>query len=101
MAFLGTRDSLNQYEAEYRSSKEIPVIRPIWLLPAIAVLACEREVPHVDDPHNIVVNGEEMSQAAFLNKYCTEKIEDPTCSKVLDAATRNMLDRARNPEERR
>jgi hypothetical protein len=77
------------------------MIRPIWLLPAMAVLACEREVPHVDDPHNIVVNGEKMSQAAFLEKYCIRKENDPTCSKVLNAATQNMIDRARNPEERR
>ena len=77
------------------------MIRPIWLLPAIAVLACEREVPHVDDPTNIVVNDERMSQDAFINKYCTEKIDDPTCSKVVDAATKNLIDRARGREEHR
>lgn len=74
------------------------MIRPIWLLPAIAVLACEREVPQVDDANNIVVNGEEMSQEAFINKYCIEKIDDPTCSKVVDAATKNIIDRARRRE---
>jgi hypothetical protein len=77
------------------------VIRASWLLPGIFVLACEREVPHVDDPHNIVVNGEEMSQADFLDKYCIGKENNPTCSKVLDAATQNMIDKARNPNERR
>jgi hypothetical protein len=78
------------------------VIRPIWLLPAIAVLACEREAPpRVDDPHNIVVNGEQMNQDNFLNKYCPEEIDDPTCSKVLDAATSNMIDKARDSSKRR
>ena len=62
----------------------------------IFVLACERDVPQVDDPNKIVVNGEEMSQTDFLNKYCIEKENDPTCSKVMDAAVLNMIDRARS-----
>ncbi|SEO49833.1 hypothetical protein SAMN05216404_12810 [Nitrosospira multiformis] len=73
------------------------MIRAMWLLPGIFVLACEREVPHVDDPNNIVVNGERMSQDAFLEKYCIGKEKNPTCSKVLDAATQNLIDRARAP----
>ena len=77
------------------------MIRAFWLLPMLAGAACGQEVPHVDDPHNIVVNGEEMSQADFLDKYCIGKENNPTCSKVLDAATRNMIDRAHNPDERR
>ena len=77
------------------------MIRALWLLPALVVAACGQEVPHVDDPHNIVVNGEEMSQADFLDKYCIGKENNPTCSKVLDAATRNMIDRTHNPDERR
>ncbi|SEO25943.1 hypothetical protein SAMN05216404_11566 [Nitrosospira multiformis] len=77
------------------------MIRAMWLFPAIAFLACEREVPYVDDPNNIIVSGEKMSQTDFLNKYCIGKEDNPTCSKVLDAATRNMLDRARDPNKRR
>ncbi|SFN74699.1 hypothetical protein SAMN05216386_1692 [Nitrosospira briensis] len=38
------------------------MIRAVWLLPVIFVLACERDVPQVDDPNKIVVKGEEMSQ---------------------------------------
>ena len=71
------------------------MIRAKWLLPGIFVLACEREVPHVEDPNNIVVNGEKMSQDAFIDKYCIGKEKDPTCSKVLDAATKSIIDRAR------
>jgi hypothetical protein len=70
------------------------MIKAMWLLPAIALLACEREVPHVDDPNNIVVSGKKMSQDAFINKYCIGKENEPTCSKVLDAATQNLIDRA-------
>jgi predicted XRE-type DNA-binding protein len=44
---------------------------------------------------------EEMSQADFLDKYCIGKESNPTCSKVLDAATRNLIDKARNSDERR
>jgi hypothetical protein len=55
-------------------------------------------VPHVDDPDNIVVNGEKMSQTDFINKYCTGKEKDPTCSKVLDATAKNLIDRARDPQ---
>ncbi|SEA60128.1 hypothetical protein SAMN05216403_1307 [Nitrosospira multiformis ATCC 25196] len=72
------------------------MIRPIWLLPGIFVLACEREVPYVDDPSNIVVDGEKMSQTDFINKYCIGKENGPTCSKVLDAAAKNLIDRARS-----
>ena len=77
------------------------MIRALLLLPALVVVACGPEVPHVDDPHNIVVNGEEMSQADFLDKYCVGKEKNPTCSKVLDAATKNFINRARDLEERR
>ena len=72
------------------------MIRAAWLLPGIFALACEREVPHVADPDNIVVNGEEMSQTDFINKYCIGKENDPTCSKVLDVAAKNLIDRARS-----
>jgi CheY-like chemotaxis protein len=72
--------------------KELPVIRAAWLLPGIFVLACEREVPHVDDPDNIVVNGKEMSKTDFINKYCIGKEKDPTCSKVSDAAGTRIKD---------
>ncbi len=72
------------------------MIRAVWLLPVIFVLACERDVPQVDDPNKIVVKGEEMSQTDFLNKYCMEKENHPTCSKVMDAAVLNMIDRARS-----
>jgi hypothetical protein len=70
------------------------VIRAAWLLP-VFVLACEREVPYVDDPNNIVVDGEEMSQTDFISKYCIGKENGLTCSKVLDAAAKNLIDRAR------
>lgn len=72
------------------------MIREVWLLPVIFVLACEQDVPQVDDPNKIVIKGEEMSQTDFLNKYCTEKENHSTCSKVMDAAVQNMIDKARS-----
>jgi hypothetical protein len=74
------------------------MIRSIWILPAIAALACEREVPIVEDPYNIMVNDEKMSPAAFLHEYCIDKENHPTCSKVMDAAIKNILDRTRGSQ---
>lgn len=71
------------------------MIRAAWLLSGIFVLACEREMPHVDDPDHIVVDGEEMSHTEFINKYCVGKEKGLTCSKVLDAAAKDFIDRAR------
>ncbi|ODT64557.1 MAG: hypothetical protein ABS69_20275 [Nitrosomonadales bacterium SCN 54-20] len=71
------------------------MIRAAWLLSGIFVLACEREMPSIDDADNIVVDGEEMSQTDFINKYCIGKEKSLTCSKVLDAAAKSLIDRAR------
>jgi hypothetical protein len=80
------------------ASRELTMIRALWLLPAVIACACDRAVPHVDDPSNIVINGEKMSATAFIEKYCIGKERDFTCSKVLEAATRNFLDKARVPD---
>jgi hypothetical protein len=71
------------------------MIRVFWLLPVAIACACDKGVPHVDDPNNIVINGEKMSGTAFMEKYCIGKEVDSTCSKVLEATARNFLDRAR------
>lgn len=47
--------------------------------------ACDQGVPKVNDPHNVTVNGEKMTQLAFLDRYCVEQVADPTCSKVRHA----------------
>ena len=43
----------------------------LFLLPLIIGLlsACSDDVPTVDDPHNIVINGEKMKQTDFIKKY--------------------------------
>ena len=75
------------------------MIRAFWLLPAVIACACDKGVPHVDDPNNIVINGEKMSATAFIEKYCVGKeVDSSSCSKVLEATTRNFLDRARVPD---
>ena len=74
------------------------MIRAFWLLPAVIACACDKGVPHVDDPSNIVINGKKMSATAFLEKYCIGKEGDSTCSQVVEATTRNFLDRARVPD---
>ncbi len=49
----------------------------------LAVLAgCSDPVPKVDDPRNIVVDGQAMTQMAFVQKYCADKADHETCLKV-------------------
>ena len=74
------------------------MIRAFWLLPTVVACACDTEVPYVANPNNIVINGEKMSAADFLKKYCIGKEEDSTCSKVVEAAAKNLIDRARVPQ---
>lgn len=49
------------------------------------LVGCGDSVPKVDDPHNIVINGEKMTQSDFLKKYCQVKRADETCIKVRQA----------------
>ncbi|MEY3201040.1 MAG: hypothetical protein RIR70_590 [Pseudomonadota bacterium] len=60
---------------------------------AIAILvsltACDDGVPEVEDPQNIVINGQKMSSVAFLEKYCIGKTNNETCAKVSYYARKN------------
>ncbi len=64
----------------------------LFLIPAIIVLlsACSGSdsdgVPAVDDPHNIIIKGEKIKQIDFVKKYCMDKPNNGTCSKVKIAA---------------
>ncbi|UVW30684.1 hypothetical protein [Massilia sp. H6] len=50
------------------------------------ISACEFDsVPHVADPKNVVVDGEPMTQRAFVEKYCIGKPLNETCIKVQSA----------------
>lgn len=55
------------------------------LLGALVLTACGDNVPPVEDPHNIVVDGKKMTQAEFLEKYCAGKGSNETCVNVLQA----------------
>lgn len=57
------------------------------ILPALAFTLCLAGcgVPEVEDPQNIVVDGQAMSARAFLDKYCAGKMDDKTCQKVMRA----------------
>jgi hypothetical protein len=68
-------------------------IRAIALLPLIVVGACHTGVPPVDDPYNIVINGEKLTQAVFLQKYCIDQAWKSTCLKVSHAARTNIRGR--------
>lgn len=48
----------------------------------LTLSACSDSVPKVDDPHNIVVDGNKMKAVAFLKKYCEGKTVHETCVKV-------------------
>lgn len=51
----------------------------------VLLVGCDAAVPHVADPHNIVVGGEKMTQTAFLKKYCTGEGYGKTCMQVQQA----------------
>jgi hypothetical protein len=51
----------------------------------LVLAGCDSAVPNVQNPHNIVVNGEKMTQAAFLKKYCTGDGYGKTCMAVQQA----------------
>jgi|APEBP8051072661_1049379.scaffolds.fasta_scaffold00625_9 uncharacterized protein YcfL len=56
------------------------------IIPALLLAACGDDgVPKVEDPHNIVVDGQPMTQAAFIEKYCAGKADNATCMTVLAA----------------
>ena len=62
------------------------------LLPAVvasvlcaALVGCADKVPKVADPHNIIVDGKPMTQKDFLNTYCNELKDHPTCVAVAKA----------------
>jgi hypothetical protein len=54
-------------------------------------------VPKIDDPHNVVVDGQKMTQADFLQKYCISRAGNETCDKVKNAmdkdATKGVIPR--------
>lgn len=52
----------------------------------IFLSACvDKSVPDVEDPNNVVINGESMTQRAFIEKYCIGKPKNETCLKVQHA----------------
>lgn len=52
----------------------------------VTLAACTGDkVPHVADPHKVVVDGHAMTQAEFLSKYCSNAQAHPTCVAVSKA----------------
>lgn len=51
----------------------------------IFLTACSDGVPKVEDPHNVIVDGQKMKQADFLQKYCIGKELNETCANVKNA----------------
>ncbi len=77
-----------------KSMKKIIVLA---LLPIVLLTACSDDVPKVDDPHNVVVDGQKMTQANFLQRYCISRAGNETCDKVKNAmdkdATKGVIPR--------
>jgi PBP1b-binding outer membrane lipoprotein LpoB len=51
----------------------------------IFLAACSDDVPKVEDPHNVIVDGQKMMQADFLQKYCVGTELNETCARVKNA----------------
>ncbi len=55
------------------------------VLAALATLlaACGKtEVPYVEDPHKIVIDGKAYSREAFLKEFCQDRMDNSNCAKV-------------------
>jgi len=50
------------------------------------------EVPRVDNPHDVVVDGQNITQANFLQKYCINKEENENCIKVQNAMALDTIE---------
>lgn len=60
----------------------------------ICTTGCEKnDVPDVQDVHNIQVDGQAMTQQAFLETFCTTKKDHPTCMKVAHAMRQDSAKR--------
>lgn len=60
-------------------------MRTLTLLAATLLLAACQKVPAVADPHHIAIDGQPMTQHAFLQRYCPGQQMHPTCAAVSDA----------------
>lgn len=59
--------------------------------------ACDQGVPKVEDLNNVEVNGQQMTQQTFLDKYCAGKIAEETCMKVTDAMMKEFAQKGPLP----
>lgn len=48
----------------------------------LTLVACSDGVPAVQDPRNIVVDGNKLTAQEFLARYCANKVGHPTCEAV-------------------
>jgi len=59
-------------------------------LPALLLTACGDDVPNVDDPHHVTVDGKPMKQADFLQQHCVGKLANETCDRVKNAMSKDF-----------
>lgn len=64
------------------------------LFSAALLAACSDGVPHLDDVHHPVVDGQKMTGTEFIVKYCSAKPLNETCAKVSMAVN---MDSAKGP----
>lgn len=50
-----------------------------------ALAGCGDDVPKVQNPHNIVIDGKKLTHAEYLDKFCVGKANNGTCLSVLQA----------------
>lgn len=71
-------------------------MRPVSTVALLCALlaGCGKPIPHVENPHQIEVDGKPMTALVFLKKYCQGQVLHPTCVAVSDAM---MADATRAP----
>jgi hypothetical protein len=57
----------------------------------LVLTGCADSVPSVEDPHNIVIDGLQMTQQAFLLQYCSGKKDNETCLRVSQAMAQDSF----------
>lgn len=63
-------------------------MRTLALLTLTLLAACNK-VPAVADPHHITIDGQPLTQMAFLERYCSGQPLQPTCAAVSQAMLRD------------
>jgi hypothetical protein len=64
--------------------RNLPLLSLLSLLCALLLSGCGKQIPEVEDPHHIVVDGKPMTAEDFQKRYCqgSRGAQNPSCEVV-------------------